>query len=43
MILVRRREAWQWLQNQKEHKKNARVDEVELGDLEGEEEAPIKW
>jgi hypothetical protein len=24
-------------------KKRARVDEVELGDSEGEEEAPIKW
>ena len=29
--------------NQKEHKKKARVDEVELGDSEAEEETHIKW
>jgi hypothetical protein len=40
--LVRRREVGQWLQKQKKHK-NARIEEVELVDLEGEEEAPIKW
>ena len=36
MILARRREVGQWLQNQKEHKKKTGVDEVELGDSEGE-------
>ena len=30
MILVRRKNIGQWLQNQNEHKKNARVDEVEF-------------
>ena len=43
MKLARRREVGQWLQNRKEHKKKAKVDEIDLGDSEGEEEAPIKW
>ena len=44
MILVRKKEVWQWLQNQKEGQKNeTRVDEVELEDSEGEEDTLIKW
>ena len=42
MKLARRREVGQWLQNRKEHKKT-KVDEIDLGYSEGEEEAPIKW
>ena len=43
MILARRKMVGQYLQNKKEHRKKTKVDEVELGDSEGEKEAPIKW
>lgn len=44
MTMIRRKHIGHYFQNRKNHrKKNVKIDEFELGDLEGEEETPTKW